>query len=356
MAAGNSSTIDQIGNANNAAVDQTGEASDGAVTITQSDADNVANATQGGAGNQASVTQSNGAFGTLTNPSNQSNTNQQGQNGGLTVIQVGNSTSNITQFGDSTNEHALVGQSGNGDQSTIGQDGASQLAMVNQELGSDNVANISQVGTGNGVYTPHPYGRISGAGELVHNENVPNNSVLPGASGGVTTYGPVGAFVDQLGSNESGTISQAGYQNFADVAQGNDAGGNSNSGAVTQGGGVSQSDGVMFQDGQFNVASIDQEGVGTSYSTVWQHGVSNQAYSSQSGSEWSSIQQGFTGDGPEGSPVSGDYANVSQNGGGDNSVVNQSGDNDTAWVSQASANATSTISQGGSFNTATVHQ
>jgi hypothetical protein len=113
----------------------------------------------------------------------------------------------------------------------------------------------------------------------------------------------------------------------------------------------------MFQDGQFNVASIDQEGVGSSYSTIWQHGVSNQAYSSQSGSETSTIQQGFVDDnGNEGPAVSGDYANVSQSGGGDNSTVNQSGNNDTAWVSQANPNATSTISQGGSFNVANVHQ
>ena len=84
---------------------------------------------------------------------------------------------------------------------------------------------------------------------------------------------------------------------------------------------MNQSDGVMFQDGQFNVASIDQEGVGSSYSDVWQHGVSNQAYSSQSGSETSTIQQGFTDDNAtEGPAVSGDYANVSQSGGNDNST------------------------------------
>ncbi len=356
FAAGNSSTIDQIGTFNNAAVDQTGSASDGVATVTQSDSYNSANVTQGGAGNQAAVTQSNGSFGAVTNPSNVSNSNQQGQDGGLTVVQVGNSTSTISQSSGSANEHALVGQSGNSDAANINQNGNAELAMVNQELGNGNSAVIAQAGTGNGVYVPSS-SSVSGGGNLRWNENVPGDSVLPGASSGQTVYGPVGAFVDQLGSNESGSISQSGFQNFADVAQGNDAGGAFNAGSITQGGGMVQSDAVMFQDGQFNIASIDQEGAGSSYSTIWQHGVSNQAYSSQVGSETSKIEQGFTDDNAtEGASVSGDYASVSQSGGGDSSTVNQSGNNDTALVSQLGANATSSISQGGSFNTANVHQ
>jgi hypothetical protein len=355
FADGNSSTIDQIGTFNNAAVDQTGSASDGVATVTQSDSYNSAGVTQGGAGNQAAVTQSNGSFGAVRNPSNVSSSDQEGLTGGLTVIQVGNSSSSISQSSGSVNEHALVGQSGNLDTSVINQGGNAELAMVNQELGSSNSATIAQAGTGNGEYTPN--NGAPGGGNLRWYENVPTDSVLPGAGSGQTLYGPVGAFVDQLGSNESGSISQAGFQNFADVAQGNNAGGAFNSGSVTQGGGMVQSDGVMFQDGQFNIASIDQQGAGSSYSTVWQHGVSNQAYSSQVGSETSRIEQGFIDDnGDEGAAVSGDYASVAQSGGGDNSTVNQSGNNDTALVSQLGANATSSISQGGSFNTANVHQ
>jgi hypothetical protein len=354
FAAGNSSTIDQIGLSNNAAVDQTGSASDGVATITQSDSYNSASATQGGAGNQATVTQSNGSFGAVTNPSNVSNSDQEGLNGGLTVVQVGNSTSTVSQSSGSANEHALVGQSGNSDPSVINQGGNAELAMVNQEMGSSNSATIAQAGTGNGEYTPN--NGAPGGGNLRWYENVPGDSVLPGAPS-KTLYGPVGAFVDELGSNESGSISQAGFHNFADVAQGNNSSGAFNAGTITQGGGMMQSDAVMFQDGQFNIASIDQQGVGSSYSTVWQHGVSNQAYSSQVGSETSRIEQGFTDDnGTEGAAVSGDFASVSQSGGGDDSTVNQSGNNDTALVSQLGANATSSVSQGGSFNTAIVHQ
>jgi hypothetical protein len=356
MAAGNSSDIQQIGTSNNASVDQTAEASDGVVSINQSDSYNTASATQGGAGNQASVTQSNGSFGAVTNPSNQSTSNQQGQNGAVTVVQVGNSTSNITQYGNSSNEHALVGQSGNGDNSTISQAGASELAMVNQELGTGNSASISQAGIGSADFAPHN-GGIAGGGNLRWNENVPSDSVLPGAHASLTTYGPTGATIDQLGTNETGAITQGGYQNFADVAQGNDAGGLGNNGSIAQGAGMALSDAVMFQDGQYNTASISQQGFGSSYSTIWQHGVSNQAYSTQTGSQTSTIQQGFVDDNTnEGAAVSGDYANVNQSGGGNNSVVNQSGNNDWASVSQVNANATSTISQGGSFNVATVHQ
>jgi hypothetical protein len=182
--------------------------------------------------------------------------------------------------------------------------------------------------------------------------------VLPGASGGATIYGPVGAIVDQNGSNNSGSINQAGYQNFADVAQGNQDESSNNTGSINQGSGLYQSDAVEYQDGHNNVASINQAGSGTTYSTVWQNGNSNQAYSTQVGSEHSVIGQGVTGDEAAiVNSVTSDYASVDQESGGDNSLVTQTGNNDTAYVTQDNvANATSTIMQGGSFNTASVRQ
>ena len=190
--------------------------------------------------------------------------------------------------------------------------------------------------------------------------DLPPDFVLGGAN---TRYGQTGADIDQVGSNNVGNIAQAGNQNFADVSQENDANPGGNNGSISQAAGLYNSDGVMYQLGQYNTAVINQGGGGTTYSTVWQNGNFNQAYSTQVGSENSVIGQGVNGDGPRTSdstfvtPVSGDYASVDQESGGDNSQVYQTGNNDTALVSQTStANATSTILQSGSSNFANVHQ
>ncbi|HEY5006791.1 MAG TPA: hypothetical protein VII42_02235, partial [Caulobacteraceae bacterium] len=327
------------------------------------DAFNHASVTQGGgSGNQASITQSQGGFGAVSNPSNVSNSDQEGANGFVTVVQVGNDTSSISQLVNSSSEHAVVGQSNNGNSAAVQQGGQNEFALVNQEEGTGNSASIAQSGTGNGVDGPNA-GHVFGVGDQYRNENLPNDSVLVAANG-PTTYGPVGAYVDQIGSNQVGQINQQGFQNFADVSQGDPSAiGSGNMGYISQGAGVSESDAVIYQQGQQNIASINQSN-GTSYSTVWQNGSSNQAYSTQVGSDSSVIAQGQVGAGNEpgtiptpGPAVSGDYASVDQTTGGDNSLVNQTGNNDSAYVSQTStANAMSTITQGGSFNVASVHQ
>jgi hypothetical protein len=369
LAAGNASTIDQIGFDNSAAVDQTGSPSDAVALITQGtgtgagDAFNHANVTQGGgAGNQASITQYQGPYGAVSNPSNQSNSNQQGTDGAITVIQVGDDSSSISQLNGSSNEHAVVGQSNIGNGAGVQQGGQNEFALVNQEEGTGNSANIVQSGVGNGVNGPNA-GHVFGVGYQYRNENLPPDSVLVPA-GGNTDYGPVGAYIDQVGSNQVGGINQQGFQNFADVSQGDPSAiGSGNIGYISQDAGVSESDAVIYQQGQQNIGSINQSN-GRSYSTIWQNGSSNQAYSTQVNSEFSVIAQGQTRTGEEpgviplpGAPVSGDYASVDQTSGGDTSWVDQTGNNDTASVSQTStANATSTITQGGSFNVASVHQ
>ncbi|MFI4965684.1 MAG: hypothetical protein ACHP9T_09985 [Caulobacterales bacterium] len=362
LAAGNAATIDQIGFTQTATIDQTGSPSDAVATVHQSNAYNLANVTQGGgSGNLADVTQSQGAFGAVRNPSNISNSNQQGANGGVTVVQVGNNSSTVNQYGGSVGEHALVGQSNNGNVSDIGQSGQNELAVTNQQSGTGNSSTIAQAGTGDGNFSPSAYPNHNhGPNNLVWHENVPNDSVLPGAGGSLTEYGVVGSIVDQVGSNNVGSINQAGFQNFADVSQENDANTGGNTGTIVQAAGMFQSDAVMYQLGQFNVASISQVGAGTSYSTVWQNGNSNQAYSSQTGSNHSAIEQGFTDDAgtTAAGPANNEYASVTQGGGGNLSTVQQLGSNDTATVTQGGANATATINQGagGSFNTATIHQ
>ena len=369
FAAGNASTIDQIGFDNNAAVDQSGSPSGAVAVIDQglaatqtTDAFNHANVTQGGgAGNQALITQSQGAYGAVSNPSNVSNSDQQGTDGSVTVVQVGDNSSSVSQLNVSSNEFALVGQSHSANSSSIIQGGNSEFALVNQEDGTGNSANIGQSGTGAGNIAPRAHA-VAGPNNLVWSENVPGSpevSVLPGAASGLTAYGPTGASVDQVGSNNVGNVNQAGFQNFADVSQENDSSTGGNTGFVSQGASLFQSDGLMYQLGQNNIASINQSGGGTTYSTVWQNGNSNQAYSTQIDSEHSVIGQGVDGDGNCcGAPaVNNDYASVDQTTGGDNSLVTQLGSNDTAFVSQTStANATSTITQGGSFNVASVHQ
>ncbi|MGH6957321.1 MAG: hypothetical protein ACREEW_11720, partial [Caulobacteraceae bacterium] len=363
FAAGNATTIDQIGYANNATVDQTGSPSGAVAQVTQgtaaTDEYNSASVTQGGgANNQASVKQSQGSFGAAHNPTNSSTSNQQGADGTATVIQVGNSTSSISQLSGSTYEHALVGQLGNNDTSSIQQGGTEELAVVNQESGPGNTlatgsnsASIVQSGTGDNVDTASVYTNTPspGPGDLHWHENVPPDSVLPG-SPTLTVWGPVGAVVDQVGSNNVGAINQAGVHNFADVSQENDNAPGGNYGAVTQGAGLTESDGVMFQWGQSNTVVINQSGAGMTFSTAWQNGTSNRAYSTQIGSEHSVISQGVIGDDVSWvTPVQADYASVDQSGGGDTSTVTQLGDNDTANVSQFAANATSTISQSGSY-------
>ncbi len=127
---------------------------------------------------------------------------------------------------------------------------------------------------------------------------------------------------------------------------------------------------MIYQDGGTgNLASISQTGAGTAYSTIWQFGTANQAYSTQVGSEKSIIAQGNTNEEgvnnidpavsmvpTEMVKVSNDYASVDQSGGGDYSLLSQIGDNDSATVTQAGANASSIIAQVGSSNVATVHQ
>lgn len=356
LAAGNNATIDQIGYSQNAGIDQTGSSSDAVATVTQSDAYNSAGVTQGGSGNHADVTQSQGAYGAVRNPSNVSNSNQQGVNGSLTVVQVGNSTSTVNQSG--SGEGALVGQNGNGNASGITQSGSAELAVVVQTHASNNQASIAQSGTGNGDFSAKPYlPRPTGPGNLAWSENTSATSGLPGSESGLTRYGPVGAIVDQDGSSDVGSISQAGFWNFADVSQ---DGGTNNTGTINQGSGNFYSDALAYQHGSFNVASISQVGAGSAYSTVWQNGTSNQAYSAQNGSNHSAIEQGFGSDGNDlAGAVDHEYASVNQGGGGDNtSTVRQLGSNDTALVTQFGANATATIHQGvgGSFNTAVIHQ
>lgn len=370
FAAGNSSEIDQIGYANTASVDQTGSPSNAKATVTQSDEYNDAAVVQGGgSGNVATITQSQGTYGATRNYSNISGSNQQGTNGLVTVIQVGDNTSSVDQLAGSSGEYALVGQSNINNTSAISQGGTKEFALVNQEYGSGNAASIVQSGTGYGNsgpgagnYTPTPSSpRIHGPGNLWWSENLPGDSVLTPGAGGNTRYGQTGADVDQVGSNNVGSISQAGNQNFADVSQENDTGTGGNHGAIVQGVGVYHSDAVMYQWGQNNIATLSQGGAGTSYSTAWQYGDSNQAYATQDGSETSVIAQGVTGDGPRDGTfiggISGDYALVDQTSGGDSSRIVQLGSNDTAYVYQTvSANATSLINQGGTYNLAVVHQ
>jgi hypothetical protein len=358
LAAGNNASIDQIGFTQTATVDQTTSSSDAVATVHQSDAYNLANVTQGASGNHADVTQSQGSYGAVRNPSNISNSNQQGTNSALTVVQVGNSTAGITQYGSSNGEDALIGQNGNGNTANIGQQGTSELAVIVQTHASNNQASISQSGTGNGDFSAKPYlPRPTGPGNLVWSENTDSSSGLPGSGSGLTRYGPVGAVVDQDGSSDIGNISQAGLDNFADVSQ--DSGSN-NTGTISQGSGNYYSDGLIYQHGSFNVASISQVGAGSAYSTVWQNGTSNQAYSSQNGANHSAIEQGFNSDANDlAGSVDHEYASVSQGGGGGNtSEVRQLGSNDTANVTQFGANASASIVQhaGGSFNTATIHQ
>jgi len=336
---------------------------DNSATISQIDSYNSASVTQGGSDNQATVVQSQGAFGAQRNPSNISNSDQEGENGSLSVIQVGNNSSSISQLDGSSNEIALVGQSNNFNSSTISQAGSSEFAVVNQEEGTGNSASIVQHGTGDGANGPQS-GAVRAGPDLWRNENVPSDSVLAGAITGSTDYGPVGAIVDQQGFNNSGAINQRGLDNFADVSQGNQDGSANNIASISQSSSVMFSDAVTYQDGQNNIASINQSGSGPDYSIAWQIGNSNQAYTTQShGSNSSVIEQGASGLGTygnavptPGTPVTSDYASVDQSGGGDSSHLQQTGSEDTGLVTQSGANSTSTITQGGSFNTAVVHQ
>ena len=99
LAAGNDSTIDQAGISQNAAVDQSNSTGNSVASITQVDAYNSAGVTQGGSGNQATVNQSQGADAANRIPSNVSASDQIGVNGVISVIQVGNNSSSISQLG-----------------------------------------------------------------------------------------------------------------------------------------------------------------------------------------------------------------------------------------------------------------
>lgn len=361
--AGNNTTITQLGTSQNAQVDQTRSSDAGVVQITQglsatqgTDGYNQAFATQGGSGNQATITQSQGAYG-LANPSNTSTSDQEGVNGTVVVVQLGNNTSNINQGGNS--EHALVGQANNFNQSTIVQTGNSELGVVNQQNGVSNVAMISQSGTGTGVSGGSSTFIASPSANQIWYEELMTGSVLPGASTGTILYGPTGAVIDQNGNNHSGTINQAGYQNFADIAQGLQDGSSNDTATITQGGATVYAEGLIQQSGgSSNFASLDQEGSGTAYALTDQNGNNNQAYTYQVGTEHSVINQGYTGAIPSISGVvNGNYANVSQTSGNDTSMITQSGNYGQAWVSQASqAGASSTITQGGAYSYASVHQ
>ena len=142
-------------------------------------------------------------------------------------------------------EIALVGQSGDENSSAIAQNGTNEFAVVNQEEGGNNVASISQAGTGNGSNGPQANPVRAGA-NLWRNENVPMDSVLAGAAGGNTDYGPVGAYVDQQGNSNTGVVSQQGLDNFADVSQGNQDGSANNTGVITQGAGIFFTDAVSL--------------------------------------------------------------------------------------------------------------
>ena len=371
FAEGNASTIAQIGTSQNAAVDQTQSSGGSVAQITQGladgDANNQASVTQGASNNQASVTQSQSGFG-VASPSNTATVDQQGAGGSALVLQVGNNAANVQQLSGAIGETAEVSQSNNFNSATVVQQGTNEFGLVNQEAGTGNVASITQTGTGSGPVTPIDQNAslpTPGPGSnLFRGENVPNDSGLPGAANSITTYGPTGAYVDQGGANNQGTVSQAGVNNFADVAQGQPGDATGNIGTVTQGMGLTNTDGVMYQQGNGNIASINQSGDGSSYSTVWQNGNGNQASSTQVGSENSVIAQGQQNVGkepgsiptPADTPANSDFASVDQRGGNDTSLVNQTGSNDQAFVSQQNAGATSTVTQGGSFNVANVHQ
>ncbi len=361
--AGNNTTIQQLGTAQHATADQTNSSDGGVIQITQgldatqgTDGYNQATATQGGSGNQATITQSQGAYG-VANPSNTSTSDQEGVNGTVVVVQVGNNSSNISQGG--SGEHALVGQANNFNTSVIVQAGVNELGVVNQQAGVSNVASISQAGTGTGVSGGSNVLTHGPGANQIWSEELLTGSVLPGASTGTIVYGPTGAVIDQNGSNHSGTINQAGYQNFADVTQGNQDGSTNDTGMITQGAGTYYAEGLIQQTGgSNNIATTNQQGSGSGYSLTDQNGSNNQAYANQVGNETSVIDQGYTGTIPSASgAVNGNYANVNQTSGNNTSLVQQTGNYGQAWVSQtAQAGATSTISQGGSYSVAVVRQ
>ncbi len=361
--AGNNTTIQQLGTAQHATADQTNSSDGGVIQITQgldatqgTDGYNQATATQGGSGNQATITQSQGAYG-VANPSNTSTSDQEGVNGTVVVVQVGNNSSNISQGG--SGEHALVGQANNFNTSVIVQAGVNELGVVNQQAGVSNVASISQAGTGTGVSGGSNVLTHGPGANQIWSEELLTGSVLPGASTGTIVYGPTGAVIDQNGSNHSGTINQAGYQNFADVTQGNQDGSTNDTGMITQGAGTYYAEGLIQQTGgSNNIATTNQQGSGSGYSLTDQNGSNNQAYANQVGNETSVIDQGYTGTIPTASgAVNGNYANVNQTSGNNTSLVQQTGNYGQAWVSQtAQAGATSTISQGGSYSIAVVRQ
>lgn len=353
FASGSTSTVTQSGINQVANVNQVNSSSGAVSTITQVDGYNNAAVTQGGSGNIASINQSQGAYGAIHSPSNNSVSDQEGVNSKVTVIQKGNSSSNVLQNGSANGEHAIVFQQNNDSTASIVQGGTNELGLVNQEEGTGNSASIVQSGTGDGI----DLASSGGPGHLRWREHLPTDSpvgdTLPLA------YGPDGATIDQVGTNNIGAISQQGYLNFADVAQGDQGSpGVGNYGSIVQGAGQYYTDGVIYQQGNANTATITQIGTGSSYSTVWQNGTSNQGYSAQSGySDVSKIEQGFVDDnGNSGAPTNNEFAVVNQSGANESSEVRQSGSFNTAYVTQSTGGNASLVVQSGSGNYSNVVQ
>ena len=250
------------------------------VTVTQSDTgtstagtsqanvstvvqDNVNGFGLSGTGSTVNVTQVHNAAGTGQNSSYV----QQGRNavsGQVTVNQTGGENISYYSSTTSTDNDAVINQTGIGNSSVVLQDfqGGSALATVTQNNagGPVNSAYIDQVSDG---FAATPAEFAYGAEAHINQDGSGNSSSI--VQSGFSTTVAAGNYAenDQNGDGHSSSIMQGGIDNFASVTQsglGNwssvDQGGNANSAVVTQSSNANVS--TVSQGGSNNAATVTQ--------------------------------------------------------------------------------------------------
>lgn len=250
------------------------------VTVTQSDTgtstagtsqanvstvvqDNVNGFGLSGTGSTVNVTQVHNAAGTGQNSSYV----QQGRNavsGQVTVNQTGGENISYYSSTTSTDNDAVINQTGIGNNSVVLQDfqGGSALATVTQNNagGPVNSAYIDQVSDG---FAATPAEFAYGAEAHINQDGSGNSSSI--VQSGFSTTVAAGNYAenDQNGDGHSSSIMQGGIDNFASVTQsglGNwssvDQGGNANSAVVTQSSNANVS--TVSQGGSNNAATVTQ--------------------------------------------------------------------------------------------------
>lgn len=249
--------------------------------------DNVNGFGTTGTGSTVTVDQEHNEAGTGQNSSYV----QQGRNavsGQVTVSQTGGeNVSNYTST-TSTDNDAIIGQTGVGNYSDVQQDFQNGSA----------VANVDQNGTGGGVnsvyidqisagFATNPAQFAVGADASATQDGSGNMSTISQTGYSTSDATANYASSDQVGDDNTSEIRQPGTDNMATVSQTGDLhysqilqGGNGNTAEVSQNGNGHSS--IIDQDGSNNVATVGQSSSGN-MSTVNQGGNGNTATVTQGG-------------------------------------------------------------------------